>query len=196
MKGPPFSDYRFDEHYAHRGEVWHVVSSDFLAHGRSAGSAIQMKWEKGASLWTAGRFIVLPHHRTAGCARPAAGLRTHRHRRSPADRRYPPARLRGGSAPADVADAVDEYIHRYRLFSGTPRRAKRGSPRFTPAPHRPRRTQPDRPQTGWAIPAGSSRATRTWSWSWAVMGPCSRRSAANGGGVAVPGTSMPARLGS
>jgi NAD+ kinase len=120
-EGTALSDYRFDELYAHRGEVWHVVSSDFIAGGRTGTSAIQTKWENGAELWATGRFTILhpttappdPRDRPPACELIAI------------DDHLPTADIRlrvfeGGSARPHVADAVDEYIHRYRLFSGAP----------------------------------------------------------------------------
>jgi NAD kinase/nicotinic acid mononucleotide adenylyltransferase len=120
-EGTALSDYRFDEQYARRGEVWHVVASDFIANGRAGQSAIQAKWERGRELWATGRFIVLHPAAAPPDARdlpPASEL-------VPIDDHLPTADIRlrvfeGGSARPDVADAVDEYIHRYRLFSGTP----------------------------------------------------------------------------
>lgn len=119
--GRCLDDYRFDEHYADRGEVWHVVSADFLAGGRNGTSAIQSRWPRGEELWKSGRFVVL--HPTSAPPDPAdlppvAKL-------IPVDDHVPTADLRlrvfqGGEAAPDVPEPVAAYIRRYRLFSGIP----------------------------------------------------------------------------
>jgi NAD kinase/nicotinic acid mononucleotide adenylyltransferase len=119
--GIPLSDHRFDEHFGGRGEVWHIVSSDFVAGGKAGTSAIQTRWENGAALWARSRFVVL-HPTTAP---PDSADLPPRSELIAADDHMPTADLRlrvfeGGTARPDVAEAVDEYIHRYRLFSGTP----------------------------------------------------------------------------
>ncbi len=120
-EGQFLDDYRFDELYAERGEVWHIISADFLAGGRNGRSAIQTRWENGQELWRNGRFVVL--HPT-GSIPPAEDL-------PPvsvlvaADDHVTTAQIRlrvfeGGRASPDVPEAVDAYIRRYRLFSDTP----------------------------------------------------------------------------
>lgn len=119
--GTALADDRFDEHYAGRGEIWHIVSSDFVAGGRSGASAIQTRWQNGAALWKSGRFIVLHPTTVPPDPRdlpPASEL-------VPIDDHMPTADLRlrvfeGGTARPHVTAGVDEYIRRYRLFSGTP----------------------------------------------------------------------------
>jgi NAD kinase/nicotinic acid mononucleotide adenylyltransferase len=120
-EGRCLDDYRFDEVYAARGEVWHVVSADFLAGGRSGSSLIQTRWPHGADLWKNGRFVVL--HPTASPPDPADLPPSHT--LIAADDHVPTADIRlrvfqGGAASPDVPAAVDAYIRRYRLFSGVP----------------------------------------------------------------------------
>lgn len=120
--GCAIDDYRFDEVYADRGEVWHVVSTDFLAGGRDGRSLIQSRWPHGVKLWAHGRFAVL--HPPATPPDPAdlppiSQL-------IPVDANHVPTadiRLRvfqGGDPAPDVPEAVAAYIRRYRLFSGVP----------------------------------------------------------------------------
>ncbi len=117
----------FEDLHADRGEVWHVISDEFVAGGHRGESAIHMKWEMGQDMWTASRFAVL---HPPGC--------------EPDPRDKPPAsilvtaeghvptydiRLRvfqGGSSHPDVPEAVGAYVRRYGLFSGkpTPREAR------------------------------------------------------------------------
>lgn len=111
----------FDDLHADRGEVWHVVSDEFVSGGRDGRSWIQTKWECGADAWRAGRFVVL---HPEGCAPEVHDL-------PPACKlveavgHVPTADIRmrvfqGGTAHPDVPPAVEAYIRRYGLFSGTP----------------------------------------------------------------------------
>ncbi len=119
--GTCLPDHLFDEHYADRGDVWHVVSADFVIGGRSGESDIQSRWENGAELWKTGRFVVL--HPTN--APPDAADLPPVSKLVPIDDHMPTADIRrrvfdGGEARPHVPEAVDAYIHRYRLFSGIP----------------------------------------------------------------------------
>lgn len=115
---PPIA---FDDLHAERGEVWHIVSDEFVAEGRNGRSWIQTKWECGADLWRNGRFVVLHPDECAPDARdrpPVCELVT-------ADGHVPTANIRtrvfqGGTARPDVPEPVDSYIRRYGLFSGKP----------------------------------------------------------------------------
>jgi len=111
----------FNDLYADHGEVWHVVSDEFIAGGRNSQSAIQTKWELGDDMWMGGRFVVL--HPT-GCTPnpldqpPVCQLIA-------ADGHVPTYDIRlrvfqGGAAHPDVPEAVEAYIRRYGLFSGKP----------------------------------------------------------------------------
>lgn len=120
-EGRCLDDYQFDEVYARRGEVWHVVSADFLAGGRNGASLIQTHWPHGAELWKQGRFVVL--HPTAAPPDPADLPPVHT--LLAADDHVPTADIRlrvfqGGTASPHVPAAVGAYIRRYRLFSGVP----------------------------------------------------------------------------
>jgi NAD+ kinase len=120
-EGTSLSDDQFDRHYATRGEVWHVVSSEFVAGGRAGTSVIQTRWENGRTLWQSGRFLVL--HSTASPPEQVDLPLTSE--LVAIDDHFPTADIRlrvfeGGSARPHVADGVDDYIRRYRLFSGTP----------------------------------------------------------------------------
>src|SRR5580704_11077227 len=42
-EGRVLPDYLFDELYANRGQVWHIISADFLNGGRDGTSAIQTR---------------------------------------------------------------------------------------------------------------------------------------------------------
>jgi NAD kinase/NaMN:DMB phosphoribosyltransferase len=111
----------FEDLHADRGEVWHVVSDEFVAGGHRGESAIHAKWEMGGDMWAASRFVVL-HPR--GCEPdprdrpPASQLVT-------ADGHVPTYDIRlrvfqGGTARPDVPEAVEAYVRRYGLFSGKP----------------------------------------------------------------------------
>ncbi len=111
--------YSFDDLLSDRGEVWHVIPAEFLTGGRNGDSAIHTKWELGADAWNNCKFVVLHPSDSPP---------------DPADR--PPVcqlvavdghvatediRLRvfqGGNSKPDVTDDVEEYIRRYKLFSG------------------------------------------------------------------------------
>ncbi len=114
-------NHRFEEVYGDRGEIWHVVSSEFLAGAQSKDSLIHSLWPHGAELWNSARFLVL--HPTDAVPDPAdcppiCEL-------MPADHHIPTADIRlrvflGGDPEPDVPVNVAAYIHRYRLFSGVP----------------------------------------------------------------------------
>jgi NAD kinase/NaMN:DMB phosphoribosyltransferase len=111
----------FADLHADRGEVWHVVSDEFVAGGHRGESAIHAKWEMGADMWATSRFAVL-HPR--GCEpdprdRPPASVLV------TADGHVPTYDIRlrvfqGGAARPDVPEAVEAYVRRYGLFSGKP----------------------------------------------------------------------------
>jgi len=120
-EGRVLNDYLFDELYADRGEVWHIVSADFLNGGRDGKSAIQTRWEKGAELWRSGRFVVL--HPTHAPPNPADLPPVSR--LVAVDDHVPTADIRlrvfqGGEAAPDVPEGVAAYIRRYHLFSDFP----------------------------------------------------------------------------
>ncbi len=120
-EGCVLPDYRFDDLYADRGEVWHIVSADFLVGGREGTSAIHTRWEKGSELWKAGRFLVL--HPSGSPPNPADLPPTHQ--LLPVDQHVPTADIRlrvfqGGDVGQDVPAGVADYIRRYRLFSDFP----------------------------------------------------------------------------
>lgn len=114
-------DYRFDDHYADRGEVWHIVSAEFVSGGRDNSSLIQTRWENGGEVWRTGRFVVL--HPTGSPPEPAdlppdCQLLA-------VDHHVPTADIRlqvflGGDPSQDVPEGVAAYINRYRLFSDAP----------------------------------------------------------------------------
>jgi NAD+ kinase len=119
--GTALDDFLFDELYADRGEVWHVVAADFLIGGRAGKSLIQTRWPKGEELWKAGRFVVL--HPVA--APPDAADLPPIHKLIAIDDHVPTADIRlrvfqGGEACSNVPEAVGTYIKRYRLFSDSP----------------------------------------------------------------------------
>ncbi len=111
----------FDDLHADRGEVWHVVSDEFLTDGRNGKSWVHTKWECGADAWRGGRFVVLhpsecapdPRDRPPTCELievdghvPTADIRTRV--------------FQGGPARPDVPPAVESYLRRYGLFTGRP----------------------------------------------------------------------------
>jgi NAD kinase/nicotinic acid mononucleotide adenylyltransferase/NaMN:DMB phosphoribosyltransferase len=111
----------FDDLFAERGEVWHIVSDEFVAGGRNGQSWVQTKWECGEDMWKSGRFVVLHRDEAAPDARDLPP----RHQLVVADGHVPTADIRtrvfqGGNARPDVPEGVDSYIRRYGLFSGKP----------------------------------------------------------------------------
>jgi NAD kinase len=119
--GEFLDDSQFARHYVNRGEVWLVVSSDFVAGGREGRSAIQSRWENGPQLWNSGRFVVL--HPTAAPPDPADLPPVHMLLAVDDHVTTADIRLRifqGGTAGPDVPQGVAAYIRRYHLFSDTP----------------------------------------------------------------------------
>ncbi len=124
-------DQRFTAHaalerkYAGRGEVWHVVSDEFVAGGAEGTSVVQTRWEDGPELWAHSRFVVFhpPDHRPAPADLPP------RHQLLPVDGHLPTADVRamvfnGGTDAVEgfVPPAVGDYIRRHALFtSAVPR---------------------------------------------------------------------------
>jgi NAD kinase/nicotinic acid mononucleotide adenylyltransferase len=132
--GTILDDYKFDEVYAERGEVWHVVAAEFLIRACECKSLIQTRWPNGEELWKNGRFVVL--HPAAQPPNPADLPPVHK--LIAIENHVPTADIRlrvfqGGESSPDVPEAVAAYIKRYRLFSDAP------SPRETRVtPHDPR----------------------------------------------------------
>lgn len=118
-----FADHRtLEARYAGRGEVWHVVSDEFVTGGRDGQSIVHTRWEAGAEMWQASRFVVL---HPPGDAPDPADLPPH-HRLVPAAGHVPTADVRvrifhGGVDRIDglVAPPVCEYIRRQGLFAST-----------------------------------------------------------------------------
>lgn len=111
--------YSFDDLLATRGEVWHVVPAEFVTGGRAGESAIHTKWELGGDAWTGCRFAVL--HPSSAPPDPADLPPTCQLIASDGRVSTDDIRLRvfqGGKSKPDVSDAVEEYIRRYKLFTG------------------------------------------------------------------------------
>jgi len=112
-------DYQFDAHYENHGEVWHVVSSDFLTGGRAGESMIHTVWPQGPELWKSGRFVAL--HSPASPPDdddlpPVCELV------SVSEEHIPTADIRlrvflGDDPGHAVPEPVADYIRRYRLFT-------------------------------------------------------------------------------
>lgn len=129
---PHFS---LDDLLRDRGEVWHVVPAEFVTGGRSGESAIQNKWELGLDAWATRRFVVLH----PADAPPDAADLPPTCQLLAVNGHVPTADIRlrvfqHGRADPDVSDQVEEYIRRYRLFTGmsAPRetRVRLGAPRL------------------------------------------------------------------
>ncbi|MCE9564249.1 MAG: NAD(+)/NADH kinase [Planctomycetes bacterium] len=117
--GRSLDDHHFDSLYANRGEVWHVVSADFLTGGRAGESLIQTVWPKGSELWKSGRFVALHSPDSppdTADLPPVCELVPVREEHIPtADIRL---RVFLGDDPGHaVPEPVAEYIRRYRLFT-------------------------------------------------------------------------------
>lgn len=120
--GSGVDDYRFGAIYAERGEVWHVVSADFLSGGRAGQSLIQANWRQGEELWRTGRFVVLhsPDSPPDAADRPPVCDLV-----SIAEEHVPTADIRlrvfmGDDPGTAVPEPVAAYIRRYRLFTDVP----------------------------------------------------------------------------
>ncbi|AMV29201.1 putative inorganic polyphosphate/ATP-NAD kinase [Gemmata sp. SH-PL17] len=127
--------YSFNDLLADRGEVWHVIPAEFVVGGRTGESAIHTKWELGLDAWTSHRFVVL--HSPEAPPDPADLPPVCRLVAVDGHVATEDIRLRvfqGGSPRPDVTDDVEEYIRRYRLFTGmsAPRetRVRLGAPRL------------------------------------------------------------------
>lgn len=106
--------------YAPRGEVWHVVSDEFVSHGRDGHSTVHTRWVSGAAMWSNSRFVVF--HPPGSLPDPADRPRTCR--LVEVDGNVATADLRamvfnGGVEAADgfVCRRVTEYIRRHGLFT-------------------------------------------------------------------------------
>ncbi|MBP3957652.1 nicotinate-nucleotide--dimethylbenzimidazole phosphoribosyltransferase [Gemmata sp. G18] len=111
--------YSFDDLLADRGEVWHVIPAEFVVGGRAGESAIHTKWELGLDAWTSRKFVVL--HPSDAPPDPADLPPVCR--LVAVDGHVPTEDIRlrvfkGGKPKPDVTDDVEEYIRRYRLFTG------------------------------------------------------------------------------
>jgi NAD+ kinase len=109
-----------DRRYAHRGEVWHLVSGELLIDGGAGRSYIHREWQDGPQLWQTLRFAVAasgptpldpadlpPHHRLLDLsAIPGSSSLI----REKIFRREPFAYL--------VTPEVAAYIDRYGLYRG------------------------------------------------------------------------------
>ncbi len=120
--GSSLDDYRFDALYADRGEVWHVVSADFLTEGRAGQSMIQTAWPHGEELWKTGRFVALhsPNAPPDGADLPPVCDLV-----PVPDEHVPTADIRlrvfmGDDPGHAVPEPVAAYIRRYRLFTDIP----------------------------------------------------------------------------
>jgi NAD kinase len=103
--------------HAAAGEIWHVVGADLVTRGREGRSAIQTRWENGASLWERSRFVILqqPDEPAEEGDLPPA----HRTIRIDGNPRYADIRSRlyaGASVIEELSPEVAAYISRHRLF--------------------------------------------------------------------------------
>jgi nicotinate (nicotinamide) nucleotide adenylyltransferase len=109
-----------EQRYASRGQVWHVVSDEFVTAGHAGRCVIQTQWTDGAALWSRSRFVVLhppgsvplpadlpPHHLLLAAAGhvPTAELRARVYHGEPIDQL--------------VSPEVAAYIRRHGLFTAT-----------------------------------------------------------------------------
>jgi NAD+ kinase len=110
-----------EQRYAHRGEVWHLVSGDLLTGGGASQSFIHRFWQNGPQLWQTLRFAVAalgtagepaaadlpPHHRLLDlpvASESSAVIREKIFRREPFSHLVTPA--------------ATAYIDRYGLYRG------------------------------------------------------------------------------
>jgi len=119
--GQHLPDHLLAEAYAQRGEVWQVVSAEFVRGGQQGASLIQSRWQEGPIWWQQGRFVVL-HARSAPPQQD--DLPPHALVLS-VDDHIPTAEIRrrvfeGKDIRPYVPEAVYAYIRRYRLFTGVP----------------------------------------------------------------------------
>ncbi len=112
--------YDLDRRFRSEGEVWHVVSDEFVRDGGAGASDIQRTWARGVELWAEARFAILnrsgrpldpadlpPRHRVFEVERDGSSLEIRDrifHHRSYDDL---------------VLPEVGAYIKRHRLYRGT-----------------------------------------------------------------------------
>ena len=112
--------YDLERLYAHRGEIWHVISDDFIHDGQSGHSTIHSRWEHGPEMWMNSRFVVF--HPSGSAPDPAD--RPPHCLLQEIDGYIPTADLRaivfnGGVEAIEglVDPEVVEYIRRHGLFA-------------------------------------------------------------------------------
>lgn len=112
--------YDLERLYAHRGEIWHVVSDEFVQHGRDGHSTVQLRWLHGPEMWSNSHFVVF---HPAKSAPDPADCPPH-NRLQVIDGYIPTADLRamvfngGVDAIEGLVDPkVVEYIRRHGLFA-------------------------------------------------------------------------------
>jgi NAD kinase len=120
-EGKHLPDHLLAATYADRGEVWQVVSGEFIRGGRRGTSLIQSRWQQGGQWWQQGRFVIVHSRQDPPLLDdlPPQALCLS------VDDHVPTAEIRRrvfeGKEIADlVPEAVHAYIRRYRLFTGVP----------------------------------------------------------------------------
>jgi len=112
-------NYRLEERYTPRGEVWHVVGADWLTGGKIGESAIHTGWEQGPRLWENSRFLVLTrpgHDLDPADLPPQSEVLTLELAESSTDIRD--LILHGEEASHLLTERADRYIRRYGLYRG------------------------------------------------------------------------------
>ncbi len=112
--------YELDRRFRSEGEVWHVVSDEFVRGGGAGASEIQRSWSRGGELWAEARFAIL--NRTGQPLDPADLPPCHRHFDVGRDGSSLGIRERVfHHRPFDdlVVPEVGAYIQRHRLYRGT-----------------------------------------------------------------------------
>ena len=136
LERPVFTrNHLLEERFRDRGELWHVVSAEFVRGGAHGESVIHRTWQHGPELFDTLRFAVVVG---SGDAPDEADLPPH-HRLLHVDTADESFTLRervfrGDPVSGLVPDTVLAYIDRYGLYRGTvPSRATRldlSEPRF------------------------------------------------------------------
>ena len=136
LERPVFTrNHELEQRYRDRGEVWHVVSAEFVRGGARGESLIHRQWMHGPELFDEMRFAVVA---SSGQTPEEADLPP-KHRVLQVDRTDESFTLRervfrGDPVDGLVPDGVLAYIERYGLYRGTvPSRATRldlTEPRF------------------------------------------------------------------
>lgn len=53
------SNYKLEDKYRHKGDIWHLVGTDLVMNGKNGKSSIQARWERGMYIWGSFNFLIV-----------------------------------------------------------------------------------------------------------------------------------------